>query len=125
MSALYPPESAKKLAEAIAVAAGVPKDDAVVLADALVETDIQGTSTHGISRLNIYIRRIQKGLIAPAAKLEIERRRGGTLAVDAGNGLGQVQAMKALELLAPMAKENGIAAATIRNSQHFGALSYY
>ncbi len=47
------------------------------------------------------------------------------LAIDARNGLGQVQAMKTLDLLIPRAKKNGVAAATIRNSQHFGALSYY
>jgi LDH2 family malate/lactate/ureidoglycolate dehydrogenase len=64
-------------------------------------------------------------LIAPKAKLVIERRRGSTLAVDAGNGLGQVQAVKTLEKLIPKARRNGVAAATIRNSQHFGALSYY
>ena len=101
------------------------KRDAAILADALVDADIHGTSTHGISRLNIYMRRIQKGLIDPRAKLVIERRRGGTLAVDAGNGLGQVQAVKTLEKLIPKARRNGVAAATIRNSQHFGALSYY
>jgi LDH2 family malate/lactate/ureidoglycolate dehydrogenase len=33
--------------------------------------------------------------------------------------------MKTLDLLIPRAKKNGVAAATIRNSQHFGALSYY
>jgi len=121
----YHPDSVKNLATAIARKAGVSKADAAILADALVDADIHGTSTHGISRLNIYIRRIQKGLIDPKAKLVIERRRGGTLAVDAGNGLGQVQAVKTLAKLIPKAKRNGVAAATIRNSQHFGALSYY
>ena len=121
----HSPEKVKQLAAAIAVASGVRKPDAAILADALVDADIHGTSTHGISRLNIYMRRIQKGLIDPKAKLVIERRRGGTLAVDAGNGLGQVQAVKTLEKLIPKARRNGVAAATIRNSQHFGALSYY
>ncbi len=36
-----------------------------------------------------------------------------------------MQAVKALHLLQPLARRNGIAAATIRNSQHFGALSYF
>jgi LDH2 family malate/lactate/ureidoglycolate dehydrogenase len=121
----HPPEQVRPLVAAIAAASGVRKPDAAILADALVDADVHGTSTHGVSRLNIYIRRIQKGLINPKAKLVIERRRGGTLAVDAGNGLGQVQAVKTLEKLIPKAKQNGIAAATIRNSQHFGALSYY
>jgi len=120
----HSPEKVKDLVAAIATAAGVKKPDAAILADSLVDADIHGTTTHGVSRLNIYIRRIQKGLINPRAKLVIERRRGSTLAVDAGNGLGQVQAVRTLEKLIPKAKKNGIAAATIRNSQHFGALSY-
>jgi len=118
-------ERVKELVAAIAAASGVRKPDAVILADALVDADVHGTATHGVSRLNIYIRRIQKGLINPKARLVVERRRGGTLAVDAGNGLGQVQAVRTLEKLMPKAKRSGVAAATIRNSQHFGALSYY
>ena len=76
-------------------------------------------------RLAIYMRRISKGVIDPVGALKIDRQRAGTLAVDAGNGLGQVQASKVLDRLIPMARECGIAAATIRNSQHFGTLSYY
>src|SRR6516225_7525342 len=121
----HSPELVKALVAAIAAKAGVRKADAATLADALVDADVHGTGTHGVSRLNIYIRRIQKGLIDPKAKLVIERKLGAMLAVDAANGLGQVQAVRTLEKLIPKAKRSGIAAATIRNSQHFGALSYY
>ncbi len=86
---------------------------------------MSGTGTHGVSRLGIYIRRIRAGVIAPRAELVIDRRRAATLSIDAGNGLGQVQATKTLDLLYPMARNAGIASATVRNSQHFGALSYY
>lgn len=125
MSVRYNPSLVKDLVAAIAAKAGVKKADAAILADALVDADVHGISTHGVSRLNIYVRRIQKGLIDPKAKIVTERKRGGTLAVDAGNGLGQVQAVKVLDKLVPKAKRNGVAAAAIRNSQHFGALSYY
>lgn len=104
---------------------GVPSEDAEIFARALVDADVHGTSTHGVSRLNIYLERISKGLINPSAQLAVDRAHGSVLALDGGNGLGQVQAMKALELLMPLAKTNGVAAATIRNSQHFGAVSYY
>lgn len=121
----YDPEALRQLIIAIARASNVPSSDAALFADALIEADIRGTSTHGVSRLNIYIRRIQQGLIDPAAPLTVERQHGSTLVIDAGNGLGQVQASKALEKLIPIARKNGIASCTIRNSQHFGALSYY
>ncbi len=121
----YDPKKLKGLIARIAAAVGVPGQDALVFADSLVEADVQGTGTHGISRLNIYLRRIQKGLIDPVAELRIDRHRGAALSVDAGNGLGQVQASKVLDLLMPLARTAGVAVATIRNSQHFGALSYY
>lgn len=121
----YPQSEAHKLIGDLAHAAGVPHLDASILADALMDADLQGTSTHGISRLSIYLERMQQGLIEPDATLRIDRHSGSILAVDAANGLGQVQARKTLDLLTPLAKQNGIAAATIRNSQHFGTLSYY
>lgn len=122
---LYSQERLQTLIAKLAKAAGVPAEDAGIFAESLVDAEMQGITTHGISRLNIYLQRIQMGLIAPDAKLVVDRRTGSILSVDAANGLGQVQARRVLDLLFPLAEENGIAAATIRNSQHFGALSYY
>ena len=116
-------ERAKEQVRSIARAVGVSPGDAVLFADALIGADVGGTSTHGISRLNIYIRRIQAGLIDPRAALGVVREQGAVLVLDANNGLGQVQTLKALEKLKPLARSHGIAAATLRNSQHFGAVS--
>ena len=121
----YDPDAVKEVVTEIAKGAQVPDQEAETLADSLVDADIHGLSTHGVSRVNIYIRRIQKGLIDPRAEITFDKRGPSVIAVDAGNGLGQVQASKVLEELISMAKAGGIAAATIRNSQHFGALSYY
>ncbi len=121
----FQPSYLREITARLAEHVGVSGEDAKVFADALVDADVHGISTHGVSRLNIYLERIAKGLIEPRAELSVDRTRGGVLALDAGNGLGQVQAIKALDLLIPLARTNGVAAATLRNSQHFGALSYY
>lgn len=121
----FPSTDVQNLAAAIATAAGVAADDAAILADSLVDADLHGISTHGISRLNIYVRRIERGLIDPRAELRVEQRLPAALAVDAGNGLGQPQAVKTLDRLVPLARQYGVAVATVRHSQHFGALSYY
>jgi len=121
----YSKQQLQNLAAKLAIGVGVPAEDAQIFAEALVDADMHGTSTHGISRLNIYLQRVQKGLIVPDARLKIDRQFGSVLTLDAANGLGQVQARKALDLLIPLAKQNGAAVATIRNSQHFGALSHY
>jgi len=125
MTTRYTPESVQRTIQTLAVRGGVRTDDAAILADALVDADLHGVSTHGVTRLNIYLQRIQKGLIDPQAELLVEQRRPTVLSVDAGNGLGQVQAVRTLERLTPLARQYGIASATIRRSQHFGALSYY
>src|SRR5580658_6009662 len=104
----------------LAAAMGVPAADAALFAEVLVDADVSGVSTHGVSRLNIYLKRIELGLIDPRAKLVTDRAAGSVLVLDAGNGLGQVQSRKALNMLMPLARQNGVAAATIRNSQHFG-----
>lgn len=121
----YPKKRLEELVARLAGSMGVPAEDAAHFAGVLVDADVHGVSTHGVSRLNIYLRRIELGLIDPAAKLGIDRQRGSILALDAANGLGQVQARRALDLLIPIARQNGVAAATIRGSQHFGALSWY
>src|SRR5438477_11700073 len=93
----YDPLELKNLATEIAVGAGVARNDAVILGDSLVAADVAGTSTHGLSRLAIYIKRIRKGLIDPKATIQIDRRRAATLAVDARNGVGQGAAVKVVE----------------------------
>jgi LDH2 family malate/lactate/ureidoglycolate dehydrogenase len=121
----YPKEHLQSLVAQLAASVGVSAEDATLFAEALIDADLHGVSTHGVSRLNIYLKRIEAGLIDTKAMLTVERRVGNILTLDAGNGLGQVQARKALDLLIPLAAQNGVAAATIRNSQHFGALSWY
>jgi LDH2 family malate/lactate/ureidoglycolate dehydrogenase len=121
----YAKEQLEGLVAQLAAAMGVPAEDAALFAEVLVDADLHGVSTHGVSRLNIYLKRIDLGLIDAKAELNVDRRKGSIVALDAGNGLGQVQARKALDMLMPLAQQNGLAAATIRNSQHFGALSWY
>ena len=57
--------------------------------------------------------------------MRVEQLRPAVLSVDACNGLGQAQGVKTLRRLMPLARQYGLASATIRRSQHFGALSYY
>lgn len=121
----YRPDQVRRLVVELSVAASVPEADAAILADSLLDADLHGLATHGVSRLNVYLRRIERGLVDPAAQLRVEQRRPSALAVDAANGLGQVQAVKTLDRLKPLARQYGMAAATICRSQHFGSLSYY
>jgi LDH2 family malate/lactate/ureidoglycolate dehydrogenase len=39
--------------------AGVPPDEALIVADLLARADLRGVETHGVTRLPIYIQRLQ------------------------------------------------------------------
>jgi LDH2 family malate/lactate/ureidoglycolate dehydrogenase len=121
----FPIAELESLTAQLAEHAGVSKDDAHIFARALVDAGVRGTSTHGVSRLSIYLERIGRGVIDPRGKLTIDSQQESVLVLDGGNALGQVQAVRALDMLQPLARANGLAAATVRRSQHFGALSYY
>lgn len=103
---------------------GVPPAEALVAASALVRADLEGVESHGISRLNIYARRLREKRINPQPKIRLEER-GAILLVDGDHGLGQVVATRAVEAGLRLAEKNGIVAIAIRKSNHFGTASYY
>jgi LDH2 family malate/lactate/ureidoglycolate dehydrogenase len=103
---------------------GMDREDARVASDSLVRANLEGTDSHGISRLAIYARRIREGRISARPVIRVERD-GSVLRVDGGNALGQVASHHALKAALPVARESGIAGVAVRNSNHFGTAAYY
>lgn len=104
----------------------VPEDDAHTVARCLVEADLKGVGSHGVVRLPVYARRLAAGLVEPQPVLRVIGKPGGPLRlIDGGNGLGPVVGVFAMGQAIEAAKEYGIGAAVVRNSNHFGSAGYY
>jgi LDH2 family malate/lactate/ureidoglycolate dehydrogenase len=73
----YDPVELERFCEEIFVSLGVPREDAEVVADSLVRADLEGTYSHGISRLAIYARRIREGRISAQPKIRVNRSGSG------------------------------------------------
>lgn len=123
-SGKYPPEELKTFCERIFGRLGMAQEDADVVSDSLVRANLDGTDSHGVSRMNIYTARMREGRISADPTVKIEHD-GSTLRVDGGNGLGQIASYRALKAALPVARETGIAGVGVRNSNHFGAAAYY
>lgn len=106
-------------------ALGIPEKDAQVTSEILVAADIRGIDSHGVARLPIYAKRLQLGLINKQPNVKVVRERAGAAIVDGDNGLGQVVAHQAMTLCLEKAKQNGVGAVGVRNSNHFGIGAYY
>lgn len=113
------------LTQRIFQGAGVPEADARLTADNLIYADICGSPSHGLMRVEAYVRRIQKGLTNPLPDMEIQRPAANMFKINADNALGQVAAMRALELCMEQTVQSGNAVAVVNHMNHFGMASYY
>ena len=105
---------------------GVPKEDAEICTDVLLEADRRGVESHGCNRFKpIYLDRIKNGTLLPVTKIDIIKETPTTVVMDAHNGTGMVASHKMMEMLIEKAKTYGLAAGTIFNSTHYGIAGYW
>jgi len=105
---------------------GVPAEDAKIVGNVLICADIRGVESHGMHRLGSYYgNRILKGWIDPLTPYRIISETPTTALIDGGNGCGQVVSYKAMKMAIDKAGTSGLAAITVRNSNHFGIAGYY
>jgi LDH2 family malate/lactate/ureidoglycolate dehydrogenase len=73
-STMIPAEKLIAFGEGVFQKAGVPRKDAKKVAEILVEANLRGVDTHGISLANLYVRRLQKGFINPTPRFRFKKR---------------------------------------------------
>lgn len=105
--------------------AGLNEDDAQMVSDVLTKAELRGITSHGVSRIPIYIERVEKGLVKATPDIKIIKETQATACIDGDFGLGQVVATKAMQLAIEKAKQCGIGIVTAKNSSHFGIAAYY
>ena len=105
---------------------GVPREDAEICADVLLESDRRGIESHGCNRFKpIYIDRIVKGTLLPKTEIEIVKETPTTVVMDAHDGMGMVASYRMMEMLIEKAKKYGMAGGAVRNSTHYGIAGYW
>ena len=123
---VYNVEDLKNYVVRFFTALQVPEIDARIAADVLVSADLRGINSHGVIRLHSYYgNRLRKGQIDPLSPITTIKENPATLALDGGNGLGQVVAYRAMARCIEMAEDAGLAVTTVRNSNHYGIAGYY
>ncbi|MEX3975861.1 Ldh family oxidoreductase [Paraburkholderia caribensis] len=118
-------EGLSRFGEAVLETLGVPAADAHLLADSLVVAELWGHSSHGMLRLPWYVDRLRSGVMTAQTKPELVVDNGAIAVMDGHQGVGQVLTAKAVELGIARAREHGISAIGVRNSNHFGTAAYF
>ena len=115
----------KSFAVAALLKAGVAKNNADLVADVLVTTDMFGIMTHGTRNLEQYIKKMEAGGLDAKAEPVVVCEGPAFAIINGNKALGMVSGCKAMKLAIEKAKKVGIAYVGVRNSCHFGAAGYY
>ena len=99
------------------------KDHATICAEALINAELVGATSHGLSRLKMYCDRISKKVINPKAKIKVKKISQSIAHVDANNSIGFVAADIAIKTAISNAKKTGIGLVAVKNSGHYACLA--
>jgi len=118
-------EDLKKFSKKSYMEVGVSSGEAEIVADLLVRSDLRGVETHGVTRLPIYIERLQKGYVRKKCKISIVKEKGPTAFLNAHGSMGHIAAFKGMEKAIQKAEEFGIGWVSIKDSGHFGVAGLF
>lgn len=105
---------------------GVPREEAEICTDVLLESDKRGIESHGCNRFKpVYLDRIKAGIQSATTDFEIIKETETTAVIDGHNGMGQVIGKRAMQMAIDKAKKYGMGMVTVRNSCHYGIAGYY
>jgi uncharacterized oxidoreductase len=115
----------RQVATDIFAACGAPLDEAAIVAEQLVSSNLVGIDSHGVIRIPLYWRWIREGNIKPGGLVSVIREQGGTATVDCGYNFGQIGGLRAMEVAIAKAKEHGVACVLTQRCNHVGRLGYF
>ena len=104
---------------------GLNTNHATICSKALINAELVGAHSHGLSRLKMYCDRIQKKVINPKPKIKIKKISQSISKIDANNSIGFVAADIGIKQAIKNAKKTGIGLVGIKNSGHYGLSGYY
>jgi LDH2 family malate/lactate/ureidoglycolate dehydrogenase len=96
-----------------------------ICAKALINAELVGAPSHGLSRLKMYCDRIKKKVINPKPKIKIKKISQSITHINADNSIGFVVADIGIKQAIKNAKKSGFALVAIKNSGHYGLSGYY
>ncbi|MFS2221484.1 Ldh family oxidoreductase [Pantoea sp. B65] len=123
--ACFPATLLLQQTEVILTGWGMAAPVAQQTAKLIVETDLLGIDSHGISMLPHYDRLLRAGQWQPAGKTRLLTETPTTAVLDGGHSLGHATARRAIELAVDKSEQYGLGCVVVRNANHFGAAGLY
>jgi LDH2 family malate/lactate/ureidoglycolate dehydrogenase len=115
----------RRFCENILVKVGLSREDAFIVSDSLLFSNLRGIDSHGVVRFPYYVRRLKEGGTKVNPRIQKIREKTASVLLHGDNGMGQVIGMYATRLAMEKAEETGVCLAGVKGSSHYGVASYY
>ena len=102
--------------------AGCDVENAQAVAAVMSAAERDGCASHGLFRLPGYLASLASGKVNGRVRPRVERIAPAVIRVDGGRGFAPLSVAAARDALAPLTREQGIAAAAVIDVHHFSAL---
>lgn len=122
---LVSPEALQEFSQAAFASAGMADEEARIVAVDLVKANLRGIDSHGVSRIPMYLERLDKGLVNPRPEIKVTKVAGAVAHVDADNAMGFLPSHLAMDTAMELAKDAGIGMVGVSRSTHFGMGALY
>ncbi|MDA4113213.1 MAG: Ldh family oxidoreductase [Thaumarchaeota archaeon] len=113
------------LTREIFVRKGASPGDAAVVSGLLVKANLMGHDSHGVIRIEGYVKAIDEKKLDPRARGVLELDGGATALINGNWGFGQVVATDAMKTAIEKGKKYGVSAVSIYNCGHIGRMADY
>ena len=104
---------------------GLNKLNSTTVAELIIRADERGVWSHGIVRLPVYVKRIEKRSAKINPSLKFKKITNNISHLSGDNGLGYIAASAGINKCVSLAKKNGIGLVAIKGSNHFGMAANY
>jgi ureidoglycolate dehydrogenase (NAD+) len=109
----------------VLVTHGARAEDAAIVAEGLVWSNLRGGDGHGVARLPRYLEMIKRGEIDVKVRPRLIHDRAATFVIECDHGFGPVAAMQGAAIAVERAKQTGVCFGLIRQTTHTGAIGRY
>jgi len=118
-------ETLRKQCQDLMICLGVPENEAMTIADNLVDADLCGVESHGVSRMSIYMKRLKSGVVNMKGESIVVQEHPSSIIMSGCNSMGMVTGVKAMQRCIEKARETGCCFVAVNHSNHYGMASYY
>jgi L-2-hydroxycarboxylate dehydrogenase (NAD+) len=105
--------------------AGMSDADAEVVGADLVKANLRGIDSHGVSRIPMYLGRLDRGLVNARPEMKLTKVAGAVAHLDADNAMGFLPSHLAMDTAMELAADAGIGMVGVHRSTHFGMGALY